>query len=156
MSPAAAVLAWVLSGRKPSRGSEVSDQQTRWQAGNQDLYLDEAKDVLWIRVNVAMDVEEYREIMRITLEVFRGRKSRCIWDLGGHSTQLSRDVRRAMREQMVIDRKRGLAQMGKSAILGATYGVRILAMIMIRLLGGVEQVRFCKSETEALAFLDAP
>jgi hypothetical protein len=131
----------------------VTSGRHEWKAGKQDLHLDEANQVLWIRVNEAMNVEEYREIIRITEEVFHDRQSRCIWDLQGKMHSLSRDVRRAMKEQMKADRDRGLAQTGKSAILGANYGVRVLAMIMLRLLGGVEQTCFCRTEAEALAFL---
>jgi hypothetical protein len=125
-----------------------------WKAGRQDLRFDEASRILRVYINEPMSVEEYREITRITEEIFGERRPRSIWDLQGKSLGLSRDVRRAMSEQMKADRKRGLSRTGRSAIVGATHGVRVLAMIMLRLLGSVDQTRFCSSEKEAIAFLD--
>jgi hypothetical protein len=124
-----------------------------WKAGRQDLRFDEASQILRVYINAPLSVEEYREITRITEETFGERESRSIWDLQGKSLALSRDVRRAMSEQLKADREHGRLRTSRSAIVGATHGVRVLAMIMLRLLGSVERTRFCASEAEAIAFL---
>ncbi len=124
-----------------------------WKAGRQDLRFDDASQVLHIYINEPLSVAEYQEITRITREIYGERFPRSIWDLQGKSLALSRDVRRAMREQLKADRERGISPTGRSAIVGATYSVRVLAMIMLRMLGSVERTRFCASEDEALAFV---
>jgi hypothetical protein len=131
----------------------MSAERREWKAGEQDLFFDESKQVLWVRLNAPMTVEEYQEIMQITGEVFGGRSSRCIWDLQGRSLRLPREVRRAMREQVKADGERGLGATGKSAIIGTTYSVRVLAMIFIRLLGSQAHTCFCRTEAEAHDFL---